>query len=110
MRSNIARTCGSGSTPGASEPRSATDWARAVMQRDQPWLLQHGQEVDQVLELLGILLLEALERRHRGRRVDERRGDRLRSHAVADLGERRPGAVVAVVPDDVAGETAGLAD
>src|SRR5437764_8167884 len=96
MRSNIARTWVSSRVPGAAGPGSdprvpggADPAPVPTATVTLPGLLQLGEEVDQVLELLRVLLGEALERRHRGRRVDQRRGDRGRSQLGADLCQRR---------------------
>src|SRR2546423_10237503 len=104
MRSNIARTCVSSKVPGAVEVLAPI--AAATVSE----LLELGEEVDQVVELLRGLLRELLERRHRRRRVDQRRGDGRRSQLVADLGQGRTGPVVAVLTDDVAGQTSRLPD
>src|SRR3954463_15323702 len=94
MRSNIARTCCSGSVPAWTPSTEAT-------------LLQLGEEADEGVELLG---RQALERRHRRRRVAQRRGDGLRRELVGHVGQGRPGAVVAVLADLVAGQAARLPD
>src|SRR3954447_23578184 len=91
MRSNIASTCGSASGP------------EELMRRG---LLQARQEVDELVELLGALLLQRREGRHRRRRVDERPRNRLAAKARPDLGQGRPGASVAVLADLVAAEAA----
>ncbi len=59
-------------------------------------LLQFRQETYEILELLRVLGGESLERRHRRRRVDQRRGDRLRREQRADVRQVRAGPVVAV--------------
>src|SRR4051812_11905637 len=92
MRSNIASTCGSARRP-----------AELMRRR----LLEARQERDELVELLGALLLQGPERRHRRRRVDERPRDRLTPEARPDIGQRRPGSRVSVLTDLVAAETAG---
>src|SRR5919201_4508719 len=102
MRSNIARTCCSGSVP-ARDPlvvMRGEGSRRALLAA-----LELGQERDHVLELLRVALLEGRERGHGRGGVDQRPGDRLPGHAVRDVGELRPGAVVAVLADLVAGPT-----
>src|SRR3954469_17430061 len=91
MRSNMASTYGSASRP-------------AVLIGEV--LLEARQEVDELVELLGTLLLQRRKRRHRRSRVHERPCDRLTAQARADVGEGRPRAGVAVLADLVAGETA----
>src|SRR3954471_17396597 len=61
MRSNIASTCGSARRPAELMPRG---------------LLQARQEVDELVELLGVLLLQRRERRHRRGRGDQRPRER----------------------------------
>src|SRR5436305_327603 len=107
IRSNIAWTCGSSRVPGAP-PGAAC--ALALTATGLALLLQLGQEADQSLELLRVLLGQVLERRHRRRRVAQRRGDRSGAELRADVGEWRAGAVVAVLADHVAGQAAGLTD
>src|SRR5450755_4974630 len=106
IRSNIACTCGSSSVPGA--PRSAED-ALAVTGPPRP-LLKLGEEADEVVELLRILLGQALERRHRGGRVVQSLRDRGRAQLGSDVGQLRSGSVVAVLAELVAGQAARLAD
>src|SRR3954467_12344205 len=93
MRSNIASTCGS-----ARVPRPAAFTTRELLQRRQ--------EVDELVELLGVLLLHRRERRHRRRGVHERARDRLAAEPSPDFGERRPRSAVAVLADLVAREAA----
>src|SRR5215218_8569327 len=90
MRSNIARTCGSGSVPVELTP-----------------LAERGEVLDELAELLRILLRETAVRRHRRRRVEQRPPDRGRSEPVADLGQLRPRPGVSVVADPVAAKAAG---
>src|SRR3954453_10615005 len=99
MRSNIARTCPSSRVPlVAFTCGLLAGRARAV---------QRGEEVDQ----RGLLLLgQALERGHGRGRVVQRAPDRRRLQLVADVGEMRTRAVVAVLADLVARETARLGD
>src|SRR3954451_23154524 len=92
MRSNIASTCGSARRPAELMPRR---------------LLEARQERDELVELLGALLLQRRERRHRRRRVDERPCDRLAPQARADLRQGRPRSSVPVLADLVTAETAG---
>ena len=73
-------------------------------------LLQLGEELSHLLELLRRVLRQALERGHRRRRVDQRPLDRRRGQPRADLGQVGAGAVVAVLADLVAGQAARLRD
>src|SRR3954447_24075749 len=91
MRSNIASTCGSARRPAELMPRG---------------LLQARQEADELVELLGVLLLQRRERRHRRSRVQQRPRNRLTAQTRTDLRERRPGARVAVLADLVAAQAA----
>src|SRR3954451_23764152 len=92
MRSNIASTWGSARRSAELMPRG---------------LLQARQEADELVELLGIVLLECRERRDRRSRIDERPRDRLSSEAGPDLCQGRPGTRVAVLADLVAAKAAG---
>src|SRR3954468_15168023 len=94
MRSNIARTC-----PSSRVPAGGSVMAGSAQLRE---------EVDEVVELLGVVSLEAGEGRHRRRRVHQRPRDRLAGQARADLGQVRARAPVAVLADLVAGQAAGL--
>src|SRR3954449_11128731 len=75
-----------------------------------PRAAELAEERDERVELLRRALLQAGERRHRRRRVDERPRDRLRRQPRRDVGQLRPRAVVAVLADLVARQAAGLAD
>src|SRR5437762_12416846 len=99
MRSNIARTCVSGSVPAA--------WpAIGVASGPSVAALERGDVADQLVELLRLLLLELREVGHERGRIQERSRDRLAAEPVADLGE--VGAErVAVLADLVAAEAAG---
>src|SRR3954447_13303541 len=92
MRSNIASTWGSARRP--------AELIREV-------LLQTRQEVDELVELLGVRLLERRERRHRWSRVDQGSGDRLAPQPRADVREGRPRPRVAVLADLVTAKAAG---
>src|SRR2546428_10284324 len=101
MRSNIARTCDSGSVPlraVPTPPRGASVIAA---------LPQRAEEVDQLVELRGVPLAQAREGRHRRSGVDERTGDRRARQSRPDLREARPRPGVAVLADLVAGQAAG---
>src|SRR3954452_1106282 len=126
MRSNIARTCPSGSVPerAAAEgisPRSRSGAVAAfgtlpdvpaatllaLSPRTVACLLtaQRGEEVHEVLLLL---IGQAGEGRHRRGRILERAFDGPRQQLVADVGQLRARAAVAVLADLVAGEAARL--
>src|SRR5436190_14071347 len=92
MRSNMASTCGSARRPAELMPRG---------------LLEARQEADELVELLRVLVLQGVERRHRRRRVDERARDRLAAKARADVRERRARAGVAVLADLVTAQASG---
>src|SRR5918992_3757909 len=94
MRSNIARTCVSGSRPDAEE---LTGLVLA---------LERGDVLDQLVELLRAVLLELPVGRHRRGRVDQRARDRVGPEPVADLGQVRAERVP-ILADLVAGEAAG---
>src|SRR5919206_2772118 len=99
MRSNIARTCPSSRVP----LRTPVLIVALLAGRAVP--VQLGEERDQrVLLLRG----QVPERGHRGGRVVQRSPDRRRLQLVADVGEVRTRAVVAVLPDLVARQAAGL--
>src|SRR3954463_12553661 len=68
--------------------------------------LQGCDVVDELVELLGVLLLQRLEARHGRRGVDERPRDGVGAEPVADVGQRWPERV-AVLADLVAAQTAG---
>src|SRR6476659_1740575 len=91
MRSNMASTCGSASRPAVLIERV---------------LLEARQEVYELVELLGTLLLQGREGRHWRSRIHERPCDRLAAQARADRCQRRPRAGVAVLADLVAGQAA----
>src|SRR4051812_44103527 len=101
MRSNIARTCCSGNVPTRSGLPSAL--GRALIGASA----ERGEEVDEGVELLGVLLAERRVRRHRGRRVHERPRDRLPWQARPDVSEVGTGSGVAVLADLVAALAAG---
>src|SRR5438105_5644605 len=101
MRSNIARTWSSGRVP----PRAAAT-PPSVMGRTGLALPERAQEVDQLVELLGVLLAQLLERRHGRSRVDQRAGDGLAGQTRADGRQLRSRPVVAVLADLVAAKTA----
>src|SRR3954452_3409722 len=109
MRSNIARTWGSSRVPGARPPRLVM-WARLLESALVARAAELTEEGDEVVELLRRGLLQAGERRHRRRRVDERARDRLGRKARGDVGQLGPRPVVAVLPDLVARQAARLAD
>src|SRR3954453_14155676 len=92
MRSNMASTCGSASRT-------------AVLMREV--LLEARQERDELVELLRVLLLQRLERRHRRSWVDQRARDRLAPQARPDVREGRARSGVAVLADLVTAKTAG---
>src|SRR5215203_2490075 len=96
MRSNIAFTCVSGSVPDAGVP-TVTSALLASQRCDV---------LDELLELLGVLLLKRPVRRHRRGGVHERARDRGHAEPVADVGEVRAEGV-AVLADLVAAEAAG---
>src|SRR5581483_5934371 len=96
MRSNIWRTCASANVPVAPVTRDL--------------LLQLTEEEDERPELLGLLGGQALERRHRRRRIPERLGDRVLRDLRGHVRELRPRPVVAVLADLVTGQAARLAD
>src|SRR3954447_17370298 len=101
MRSNIARTC-----PSARVPLFAFTF-RWLLAGRVAAALERGEEVDQG----GLLLLgQPLEGGHGRGRVLERAPDRGRLQLVADVGQVRTRAVVAVLADLVAGQAAGLGD
>src|SRR6185312_15254157 len=106
MRSNIARTCGSSSVPVAGSDSLVPPCA--VMRAFPTALLELAEERDERSELRGLRLGEALERRHRRGRVAQRLRDRGCGQRPADLRQVRPGPVVAVLADLVAGEAARL--
>src|SRR5690242_19832812 len=97
MRSNIACTCGSESVPLRGPP------GVPLMAR----LLERAEEVDELVELLGVLLLEARERRHRGCRVHQRAGDGRLGQVTRDVRQVRSGARVAILADAVTALAAG---
>src|SRR4051795_6516405 len=98
MRSNIARTWGSDSLPRVSA-------GAAVLMTD---LLEAREKVDESVELLGVLLLKVGERRHRGRGIHERAGDRVARQSRPDMGQVRARPGVAVLADLVAALTTRL--
>src|SRR5829696_1909098 len=100
MRSNIARTCASGSVPERAPAAPATGDLLAAL--ELPEVRHHG------VELLGLVLLQRAEGRHGRRRVDERARDALGGEPVGDLREVWAGAAVAVLADLVAGKAARL--
>src|SRR5215211_9398307 len=116
MRSNIARTCGSGSVPRSSARGSALVTCRAPGRLSgrgtatacgdatDAELLQRRQEVDHLLELLRVLPLKLRVRGHRRGRIDERAGDRLAGESRPHLGQLGPD-LVSVLADLVAAET-----
>src|SRR4051812_42377284 len=113
MRSNIARTESAGKVPVPAPicrlSLSAGRFdAAATLALDAPLLvaaLQRREEIDQ----RGLLVLrQAAERRHGCGGVLEGAPDGALLQLVADVGQVRAGAVVAVLADLVAGEAAGL--
>src|SRR3954447_7573908 len=107
MRSNIPRT----SSANCSESRSGTPLPASVSDETvtQPRLLrsplvQRGEVGGERVLLLG---RQARVRGHDPRADLEGPRDRVPRDARADLRQLRPGAVVAVVPELVAGEAAG---
>src|ERR671933_361240 len=109
MRSNIARTWGSSRVPGARPPGFVMR-SRLLEAALVAGPAELAEERDEGVELLRRALLQAGERRHRRRRVDERPRDRLRRQARGDVGELGPRPVIAVLADLVARQAAGLAD
>src|SRR5947209_5595280 len=95
MRSNIASTWGS---------------ARRPAELMTEGLLQARQERDELVELLRVLIVQGLERRHRRSRVEQRPRNRLTPEPRPDLGQWRSRAGVAVLADLVAAETARRGD
>src|SRR5215203_3829184 len=98
MRSNIACTCVSGNVPDAGAPPLTGQLLVVALQRRDVR--------DQLVELVGLLLAQRLEGRHRRGRVDQRPGDRVLAEPVPDVGQVGPERV-AVLADLVAAETAG---
>src|SRR5215211_2742160 len=99
MRSNIARNWTSSRVPvrALALPIRALRLLAAQLRQE----VDHG----------GLLLFwQAGEGRHRRGRVLERAEDRRLGQLFADVGQVRSRPVVAVVPDLVAGEAAGLRD
>src|ERR671936_2849525 len=94
MRSNIARTCVSGSVPAAWPAMKGLVAA-----------LERGDVADELVKLLRLLLAQPGEVGLEGGRVQERAGDRLAAEPVADLGEVGPQRV-AVLAHLVAAEAA----
>src|SRR6266536_3580598 len=92
MRSNIARTWGSSRVPRVSA-------AGALMAE----LLQLGEVVDQLVELLRVLLLERRVGGHRRRGVDERARYGLARQLRADVRQVRARPGIAVLADLVTG-------
>src|SRR5918999_5619615 len=112
MRSNIARPCPSSRVPLRAAPAmralGPAAFGAATFLGVAPALglaLELGQEGDERLLLLHRQLAVG---RHRRRRVLERALDRALRQDVPDVGQLRPGPVVAVLTDLVAGQTAGL--
>src|SRR5918999_3511432 len=101
IRSNIARTCGSERVPAAEERVAA---GGSLIDRSAE-LLERGDVVDQLVELLGLVLSEARVGGHRRGGVHEGACDGVSLQPLADLGERRPERV-AVLADLVAAEAA----
>src|SRR5215218_9837881 len=97
MRSNIARTCVSGSVPAAGPPTASPPALIALSQRREV--------LDERVELLRVLLGQAAVRRHRRGRVEQRPPDRRRPEPVADVGQLRARPGVAVLADPVAAQT-----
>src|SRR6478609_8116684 len=89
MRSNIARTCVSGSVPGAF-----------VI-----WSAELREELD---ERVALLRRQVREGGHRRRRVDERPCDRLFRQPCPDVGQMRTGTGVAVFAELVTRQAARL--
>src|SRR5215204_6445752 len=97
MRSNIARTWNSGRVPDAGVPLLIGPAALLALERSYV--------LDELVELLRVLVEERPIGGHRGRRVHEGPGDRLRPQPLSDLGQR--GAeCIAVVADLVAAQAA----
>src|ERR1044072_6589007 len=96
MRSNISRTCGSGRVPEAGAPAALVG---SVLRAHR------GDEVDELVELLGLLLSLLRGRRHRRGGVHERARDRVAAEAVADVRQVRTEGV-AVLADLVAAQAA----
>src|SRR5688500_12021394 len=103
MRSNITRTCVSGSVPAAGPPTASVSALTPLSERREV--------LDEGVELLRVVLGQAAVGRHRRRRVDQRPADRRRAQSLADLGQLRTGPGIAVVRYSVAAQTArGLRD
>src|SRR4051794_27645953 len=100
MRSNIARTCVSGSVPLRAVPTPPRE--ASVIRR----LPQGAEEVHQLVEPLWALLLKTHERGHWRGGVDQRARDCLPRQPRADVRQVRAWARVAVLADLVAAEAA----
>src|SRR4051794_11732398 len=112
MRSNIARTESAGGGPGPAAlfrrsfpPRGGATAARAL---SSPFLVAALQRREEVHERDFLVLGKSAEGGHRGGRILERAADRALLELVADVGEVRTGAAVAVLADHVAREATGL--
>src|SRR3954465_4564096 len=92
MRSNIARTCGSGRVPDSGMPGLTA--------------LEGPEVIHEVVELLRVLLPEVGEGGHRRGWVDQGPGDRRTRQPAADIRQVGTGSRVAVLADAVAAEAA----
>src|SRR3954452_23668936 len=99
MRSNIARTCFSGSVPVAAPPTASSPLSLTALSK-------RSEELNEFVELLRVVLGEPAVRRHRRRRVEQGPANRGRSEARSDLRQRRARAGGAVLADPVAAQTA----
>src|SRR2546423_11097273 len=98
MRSNIARTWVSGRVPLAAPPAASVTTLVLGLER--------GDEVDQLVELLGIALAQRRVVRHRAGRVHQRARDRVLAEAIPDVRQVRSQRV-AVLAHLVAAEASG---
>src|SRR4051812_7862026 len=97
MRSNIARTCDSGSVPVAAPPTASSPLSLTPLSK-------RSEELNEFVELLRVVLGEPAVRRHRRRRVEQRPANGGRFEALSDLRQLRPRSRVAVVADPVAAQ------
>src|ERR687895_813780 len=105
MRSNIARTCVSGNVPARPEAAGSAGRAGGGISKRLLLALQRGDVLDELVELLGIVLLQLRVGRHRRGRVHQRPRDRVRPQPVPHLRQVGPERV-AVLADLVASEAA----
>src|SRR3954462_5707521 len=110
MRSNMARTDSAGRVPerAAAKLAAAGLAAAAGLGLDLALALVPAQGGQEVHQRRLLVLRQALEGRRRGSGVLQRATDRALLELGSDVREVRAGAVVAVLADLVAGQTAGL--